>query len=136
MRSPLMHFMTRLIVTAAICLFASGMVFGQAAKAPTKAPAASNAAKPKYDPRDFTGYWEGPPPGERPVENARPAFTPAGAEAMKKRMPVYISRGGRDANAENPGCRSSTCANDPIHACNPVGFPPLVWEENEPIEFV
>src|SRR5215510_5178919 len=117
MRSRLMI----LMIAAVLCLFSSSFAFSQA-KPGEKAPAA-NAAKPKFDPRDFTGVWEGPPPGERPAENARPAFTPAGAEAMKKRMPIYISKGGRDANAENPGCRNSTCSNDPIHACNPIGFP-------------
>jgi len=126
MRSPLI----RLLVTAALCLFVSAVAFGQAANAQGKAPAA------KFDPRDFSGIWEGPPPGERPTENARPAFTPAGAEKMKQRMPIYISKTGKDANTVNPGCRSSTCSNYPVHACNPTGFPRLVWEENEPIEFV
>ena len=128
----------RLIMAAVLCLVVCGVTFGQGqTKAgEKKAPAASTAAKAKFDPRDFSGYWEGPPPGERPAENARPAFTPTGAEAQKKRMPIYISKTARDKNIENPGCRSSTCSNDPIHACNPVGFPRLVWEENEPIEFV
>ena len=109
------------MMAAGLCVFISAVAFGQATKAGEKAPTA--AAKPKFDPRDLSGYWEGPPPGERPLEKSRPAFTPAGAEAMKKRMPIYISKGGRDANAENPGCRNSTCSNDPIHACNPIGFP-------------
>jgi hypothetical protein len=55
---------------------------------------------------------------------------------MSKRMPIYISKSARSQDTENPGCRSSTCSNDPIHACNPIGFPRHVWEENEPIEFV
>src|SRR4051812_31442102 len=108
MRTRLM----RLMMTAGLCLLVSGLSFSQATKPGDKAPTA--AAKPKFDPRDFSGYWEGPPPGERPLEKSRPAFTAAGAEAMKKRMPVYISKGGRDAGAENPGCRNSTCSNDPI----------------------
>ena len=130
-------FSMRLIAAAALCLAVSGVIFGQArTKSGRKKAAPSTAAKPKFDPRDFSGYWEGPPPNERPAEDARPAFTPAGAEAMKKRMPIYISKAPRDVNKENPGCRTSTCSNDPVHACNPVGFPRLVWEENEPIEFV
>ena len=131
-------FSTRLIPVAVLCLAVSGVAFGQVRTKAGKKKAAppSTAAKPKFDPRDFSGYWEGPPPNERPAEDARPAFTPTGAEAMKKRMPIYISKTPRDANKENPGCRSSTCSNDPAHACNPMGFPRLVWEENEPIEFV
>ena len=114
----------RLILSAMLCLALSGLAFGQAqTKAGEKKAAAPAAAKAKFDPRDFSGFWEGPPPGERPAENMRPAFTPQGAEAQKKRMPIYISKTERDKNIENPGCRSSTCSNDPIHACNPVGFP-------------
>jgi len=121
-------------VATVVCL---GLVFSFTAFAQAKPqqPAAPKAAA-KFDPRDFSGYWEGPPPRERPAENARPEFTPAGKAAMAKRMPIYISKEPRDKDKENPGCRSSTCSNDPIHACNPVGFPRLVWEENEPIEFV
>src|ERR1051326_8541301 len=114
-------FSMRLIAAAALCLAVSGVIFGQArTKSGRKKAAPSTAAKPKFDPRDFSGYWEGPPPNERPAEDARPAFTPAGAEAMKKRMPIYISKAPRDVNKENPGCRTSTCSNDPVHACNPA----------------
>jgi hypothetical protein len=123
----------RLMMAAVLYLVVSGIALGQAQKA-----AENKAAAPakKYDPRDFTGFWEGPPPGERPAEEARPAFTAQGAELQKKRMPIYISKTERLKNVENPGCRHATCSNDPIHACNPVGFPRLVWEENEPIEFI
>src|SRR5712692_2887412 len=117
----------RLIIAAVLCLVVCGITFGQGQNkaGEKKAAAPSTPAKAKFDPRDFSGFWEGPPPGERPAENARPAFTPAGAEAMKKRMPVYISKNPRDKDVANPGCRSSTCSNDPVHACNPVGFPRL-----------
>ena len=132
MRSRSLHF----IIAAAFCLLVCGVTFGQGQTKAREKKAAASGAKAKFDPRDFTGYWEGPPPGERPAEDARPAFTPAGAEAQKKRMPIYISKTARLKDVENPGCRHATCSNDPIHACNPVGFPRLVWEENEPIEFV
>src|SRR5215471_9529292 len=128
----------RLIMSAVLCLAVASLAHaqGQTKAGEKKGAPSSTAAKPKFDPRDFSGFWEGPPPGERPAEDMRPAFTPTGAEAQKKRMPIYISKTERDKNKENPGCRSSTCSNDPIHACNPVGFPRLVWEENEPIEFI
>jgi hypothetical protein len=124
----------RLMMAAVLCLVVSGIAVGQAQKKAAEKKAAAPAKK--YDPRDFTGFWEGPPPGERPAEEARPAFTAQGAELQKKRMPIYISKTERLKNVENPGCRHATCSNDPIHACNPVGFPRLVWEENEPIEFI
>jgi hypothetical protein len=124
----------RLMMAAVLCLVVSGIAVGQAQKKAAEKKAA--APGKKYDPRDFTGFWEGPPPGERPAEEARPAFTAQGAELQKKRMPIYISKTERLKNVENPGCRHATCSNDPIHACNPVGFPRLVWEENEPIEFI
>src|ERR1041385_1515335 len=112
---------SRLMANTTILL---GLVFSMTAygQAKTKQPAAPKAAA-KFDPRDFTGYWEGPGPRERPAEDARPEFTPAGKAAQAKRMPIYISKEPQDKDKENPGCRSSTCSNDPIHACNPVGFP-------------
>ncbi len=128
MRSRLMS----LITVVVLGLLFSLVAFGQT-KSRQQQPAAGTAAG-KFDPHDLSGFWEGPPPGQRPAEDARPPFTPAGKEAMSKRMPVYISRSAR--GGENPGCRSSTCSNDPIYVCNPVGFPRHVWEENEPIEFV
>jgi hypothetical protein len=95
----------------------------------------SALAQAKFDPHDLTGYWIGPPPGQRPKEDFRAPFTPAGMEAQRKRMPIYISKGPKDSG-ENPGCRNATCSNDPIYSCNPVGFPRHVFEENEPIEFI
>ena len=85
-----------------------------------------------FDPRDLTGFWIGPPPSERPKENSHPPYTPAGMEAMSKRVPNYISK--EAAQGEAAGCRNATCSNDPIYACNPIGFPRHVWEENEPFE--
>ena len=89
MRSRLMS----LITIVALGLLFSVVAFGQTQSKPQQ-PSAGKAAG-KFDPHDLSGFWEGPPPGERPAEDARPAFTPAGKEAMSKRMPVYISRGGR-----------------------------------------
>ena len=77
------------------------------------------AATGKFDPRDFTGYWmrNGPRP------NDPPPLTPRGLKAMEGRVPDYKSKVPTDVN-------------DPMYACNPQGFPRLVWEENEPIEMV
>ena len=43
--------------------------------------------------------------------------------AMKGRIPDRVARVPSESN-------------DPMFRCNPQGFPRLVWEENEPIEFV
>jgi hypothetical protein len=88
----------------------------------------------QFDPHDLTGFWIGPPPQERPKENSHPPFTAAGMEAQGKRRPDYISRDPKQGDA--PGCRNAVCSNDPIYACNPIGFPRHMWEENEPVEFV
>ena len=77
------------------------------------------AAQRKFDPRDLSGYWLRN--AVRPREH--PPLTPAGVAAMKGRVP--------DSKARVP-----TESNDPMYRCNPQGFPRLVWEENEPIEFI
>lgn len=76
-------------------------------------------AQGRFDPRDLSGYWLRNT--VRPRNN--PPLTPAGVEAMKGRIP--------DDKARVP-----SESNDPMYGCNPQGFPRLVWEENEPIEFV
>ncbi len=72
-----------------------------------------------FDPRDLTGYWI----GRTPRDNDHPPLTQAGIAMMAGRIP--------DSQAEN-----AAESNDPMYQCNPQGFPRLVWEENEPIEFV
>jgi hypothetical protein len=94
--------------------------------------AQNNQATPNFDPRDLTGFWIGPPPSERPKENAHPPFTAAGQAAQNLRLPNYISKEAKQDDAA--GCRNATCSNDPIYSCNPIGFPRHVWEENEPVE--
>ena len=74
---------------------------------------------PNFDPHDFTGYWI--KNTVRPKES--PPLTPAGVKAMEGRRPDYLTP-------------KPTEVNDPMYKCNPQGFPRLVWEENEPIEFV
>ena len=81
-------------------------------------PAAGTATS-EFDPRDLSGFWL----GRHPRGNDHPPLTPAGIEMMRGRVP--------DSVASN-----TTESNDPMYKCNPQGFPRLVWEENEPIEFV
>ena len=76
-------------------------------------------AQAKFDPHDFSGYWLRNT--VRPKEH--PPVTEAGKKAMAGRRP--------DDDVKLP-----TDSNDPMYKCNPQGFPRLVWEENEPIEFV
>jgi len=79
----------------------------------------AGSATSQFDPRDFSGYWirEGPRPW------GHPPLTRAGMAAMRGRLPDYLTTRSSDSN-------------DPMYRCNPQGFPRLVWEENEPIEFV
>src|SRR6185503_2182464 len=74
---------------------------------------------PNFDPHDFSGYWL--KDTVRPKE--APPLTPAGTKAMEGRRPDYLTK----VPTEN---------NDTMYKCNPQGFPRLVWEENEPLEFV
>lgn len=80
---------------------------------------AQAGAQATFDPKDLSGYWLRTTVRPR---NA-PPLTPAGVEAMKGRLP-------------NPKVKVPSETNDPMYACNPQGFPRLVWEENEPIEFI
>ncbi|MBI4888433.1 MAG: hypothetical protein HY824_15160 [Acidobacteria bacterium] len=86
---------------------------------PPAALAQAQTAPRRFNPRDLTGYWL------RDTVRVRehPPLTAAGEAAMKGRIP--------DAKARVPS--EST---DPMYKCNPQGFPRLVWEENEPIEFI
>jgi len=82
-------------------------------------PMFAQGAQGKFDPKDLSGYW---------LRNAvrlrnAPPLTPAALEAMKGRIPI-------------PKVRVPSESNDPMYTCNPQGFPRLVWEENEPIEFI
>src|SRR3954471_1674211 len=79
----------------------------------------SALAQAKFDPHDFSGYW---------LRNrVRPKDHPPLTEAGKKAMT------GRRADDD---VKLPTDSNDPMYKCNPQGFPRLVWEENEPVEFV
>jgi hypothetical protein len=73
----------------------------------------------KFDPRDLSGYWLRS--GMRPTNP--PPLTPAGMAAKKGRIPDRAARVPSESN-------------DPMFRCNPQGFPRLLWEENEPVEFV
>lgn len=112
---------TSLIFTlAVILLFSQGALAqggqrGQRGQQPPRAPIATGP----FDPHDLSGFYIRS--RERPKEH--PPLTPAGVAAMKGRVP--------DDDAKLP-----TDGNDPMYKCNPQGFPRLVWEENEPIEFV
>ena len=90
----------------------------------------------QFDPHDLSGFWIGPPPSERPPEDSHPPYTEAGRQRMRERSPAYIEEVMRPEDGEAPGCRTVTCTNDPMYACNPLGFPRITWEENEPFEVV
>ncbi len=88
---------------------------------PERGPAGeAGSARQDFDPRDLSGIWrltQG-----RGVEPA-PPMTPEGALLHGARL--------TDREAGSPAL-----SNDPIYACNPQGFPRLVYDENEPVEFL
>jgi hypothetical protein len=102
-----------MLKSIACCL--AGMTLGYAAHV----HAQGASAPQRFNPRDLSGYWLRNT--VRPKEH--PPLTPAGEAAMKGRVP--------DDKARVP-----SESNDPMYKCNPQGFPRLVWEENEPIEFI
>jgi hypothetical protein len=85
-----------------------------------RANARTTTTSGPFDPKDFSGIWLlqratqtiGPNP---------PALTPAGAAAMKGRIP--------ESSVSVPAF-----SNDPIRQCNPNGFPRIIFDA-EPIEF-
>jgi hypothetical protein len=48
---------------------------------------------------------------------------------MKKRMPIHQQRWQR-RKCREPRLQKFDMFNDPIHACNPIGFPRIVWENS------
>ena len=82
-------------------------------------PSTQPQAATQFDPHDYSGFWMRM--GPRPM-NA-PQLTRTGQNAMRGRRPDYL--------VEFP-----SESNDPMYSCNPQGFPRLMWEENEPFEFV
>ena len=90
----------------------------------------------QYDPHDLSGYWIGPPPSERPPEDSHPPYTEAGQQRMNERLPDFIEDVDLPEDGAAPGCRTFACRNDPMFSCNPMGFPRITWEENEPFEVV
>ncbi len=97
-----------------VVVLAGVLPLGLLALALAQAPAAQ-----KFDSRDLSGYWLRS--GMRPTNI--PPLTPAGMAVKKGRIP--------DRTVKRP-----SESNDPMFACNPQGFPRLVWEESEPIEII
>ena len=117
MRVRLIPFVPLLTLVLFITFANENAAPGFAAEGPASE---AGAAIQGFDPRDLSGIWrltQG-----RGVEPA-PPMTPEGELLHSARL--------TDREAGSPAL-----SNDPIYGCNPQGFPRLVYDENEPLEFV
>src|SRR5436853_3292924 len=106
------------IVLPAILVLSSGIAKAQDDKDKFKARYESNSANKEFDPHDFGGVWE-MTKLDHSLGAPAPPLTPAGAAAMAGRV------------GDKPG----VIGNAPWYACNPMGFPRLL-NDDEPMEFI
>ena len=112
MRVRFVHF-TPLLAAILFLTFTNGCAAVPIPEQESESEAESES--PAFDPRDLSGIWR--LSGGRGVEPA-PPMTPAGLALHGRRL--------SDREAGSP-----SLSNDPIYACNPQGFPRLVYDENE-----
>jgi len=106
------------IVLPAILVLSAGIANAQGDKDKFKARYESNSANKEFDPHDFGGIWE-MTKLDHSLGAPAPPLTPAGAAAMAGRL------------GDKPG----VIGNAPWYACNPMGFPRLL-NDDEPMEFI
>ncbi len=124
MRSHLMS----LIVAGVPVLFFAFAAPAEGGLPPGQEPADPEVATPSWDPRDFSGVWynysdrSSRTRGIGSRESMTP-LTPEGIAKMDGRIP---------ANA----ARVPSLANDPIYHCDPIGFPRVLLDRHESLEFI
>lgn len=91
---------------------------------PDSMKAAAAAAKPSYDPHDFSGVWWGRMNSVL-MGNPVPELTPAGKAAFDMNKPAAGPRGVPPA-----------LANDPIGNCDPAGYPRNLYYNGRPFEMI
>jgi hypothetical protein len=94
---------------------ARGRGRGESAPSPT--------ANLPFDPHDFSGVWMGRGGAFNTLSNNPPQMTPWG----KARY---------DAAKPGIGPRAQPLGNDPMMACNPIGYPRIAFYNAYPMEFV
>src|SRR5688500_8119800 len=98
-------------------------------------PSSGQAA---FNPRDLTGIWV-ITSGARSLSTEVPPMTPEGEARLDANKPTGGRVLGEPLNGEHPGFVRAVpvpaMGNDPVHKCNPNGFPRLLLDP-EPVEFV
>ena len=91
-----------------------------------------------FDPHDLSGFWE-MTRGHRSISANVPPMTPEGEARLATNKTARGRRLGEPLNGEHPGfvraVELPVFSNDPVHACNPNGFPRLLLDP-EPVEFI
>jgi len=108
----------RRLMLIIVVLSLAAVANAQDEKSKYKARYDAQATNKKFDPRDLSGIWQ-LTKNDHSLGTPAPPLTPAGQAAKAGRVP--------DAGAAS--------GNAPWYACNPMGFPRLV-NDDEPMEFV
>ena len=90
------------------------------------APLASPGQEAEYDPRDLSGVWAGAggAGGDVPFGPDMPPLTPAGEAVYVLNRPTH------SADPRVPATADPAESNDPAFACNPRGFPRVMFDTN------
>jgi hypothetical protein len=98
----------------------------------------SASAQAQFDPRDLSGVWT-ITRGHRSISANVPPMTPEGEARLNANKPTRGRFLGEPLNGDHPGFVRAVPVpaqgNDPVHKCNPNGFPRLLLDP-EPVEFV
>jgi len=108
----------RRLMLIIVVLSLAAVANAQDEKSKYKARYDAQATNKKFDPRDLSGIWQ-LTKNDHSLGTPAPPLTPAGQAAKAGRVP--------DAGAAS--------GNAPWYACNPMGFPRLV-NDDEPMEFI
>jgi len=94
---------------------------------------AQNSAPTDFDPRDLSGVWSGfgGGGGRVPFGPDRPPLTPEGEAKYLTHIPT------RSADPRVPAVDDPALSNDPTFACNPRGFPRVMFDtSSRTFEFI
>src|SRR4051812_8633448 len=108
----------RRVALILVVLSLAAVAHAQDEKSKYKSRYDAQASNKKFDPHDLSGIWQ-LTKNDHGLGTPAPALTPAGQAAKAGRVP---DAGGVAGNA-------------PWYACNPMGFPRLV-NDDEPMEFI
>src|SRR5262245_39673659 len=96
------------------------------------------SAQVQFNSRDLSGIWQ-ITKGHRSISANVPEMTPEGEARLDVNKPTRGRFLGEPLNGQHRGfvraVRVPSMGNDPVHQCNPNGFPRLLLDP-EPVEFV